>query len=193
MSRGGGGECRDRGDDSDDTDCGTPETEGEDTGLDSSLPHLAYRESDWSVDRTADDVTALEPGETVAFEKRFSDEDVRSFAGVSGDTNRLHLDARYAEETRFGGRIIHGALLSGLISAALARLPGQPITISQDVEFLAPARPGTTLRSVCEVVEDVGGGTYRLRTRVVDETDEVLVDGEAVVLLDDTSPVVERR
>lgn len=193
MSQGGGGECRDRVEDPDATDCGTPETEGEDAGLDTSLPNLAYRKSDWSVDRTVKEVTALEPGETVAFEKQLSEEDVRGFAGVTGDTNRLHLDGTYAEETRFGGRIIHGALLSGLISASLARLPGQPIPISQDVEFLAPARPGTTLRSVCEIVEDVGGGTYRLRTRVFDEADEVLVDGEAVVLLDDPSPAGQRR
>ena len=62
-------------------------------------------------------------GDRVRFSKTISEDDVRAFAEASGDTNRLHLDDEYAEDTRFGRRIAHGTLVGGLISAALARLP----------------------------------------------------------------------
>lgn len=140
---------------------------------------------EWTVDRTDGTGPGLSVGVTVTFAKTVSDEDIHLFARSSGDTNRLHLDEDYAVESRFDGRIAHGVLLSGHISAAIARLPGVPIILSQEVEFLAPARPGDEVTAECEVVEDVGDRAYRIRTRLTDETDDLLVDGEAVVLLDD--------
>lgn len=145
----------------------------------------AEEQTEWTVERIDGDDPGMSVGGTVTFAKTVSDEDIRLFARSSGDTNRLHLDEDYAAESRFDGRIVHGALLSGHISAAIARLPGVPIILSQDAEFLAPAHPGEEVTAECEVVEDVGDRTYRLRTRLTDETDELLVDGEAVVLLDD--------
>lgn len=150
-----------------------------------SHPDLAYQQPDWACERSTRVSENLGVGDRVTFTKEFTAEDVRRFAGISGDTNRLHLDDAFAEQTRFEGRIVHGTLLSGLISAALARLPGLTIYLSQDLEFLTPAHPGETLTTVCEVVEDVSERTYRLRTCVYNEADEVLIDGEAVVLVDD--------
>lgn len=161
------------------------DTVTEDEHVDSSLSGLASRHPEWTVDRSTDAAADLEMGDTITFTKELSDEDVHRFAESTGDTNRLHLDDSFAERTRFEGRIVHGSLLSGLISAALARLPGLPIYLSQDLEFGAPARPGETLTTVCEIVENVGEQTYRLRTSVSNEADEVLVDGEAIVLIDD--------
>jgi acyl dehydratase len=139
---------------------------------------------EWHVELTETDRGRLGVGDRVEFTKSISDDDVRAFAAASGDTNPLHLDDEFASGTRFKGRIAHGTLVGGLISAALARLPGLTIYLSQDLEFHNPVRVGDRLTAVCEVVEDLGDNQYRLTTRVLDG-DTVIIDGEAVVLIDD--------
>jgi len=136
----------------------------------------------WHVTVDADD--DLSVGDGVEFSKTISDTDVRRFAVSSGDTNPLHLDEAFAEQTRFKGRIAHGTLVAGLISAALARFPGLTIYLSQDLEFHAPVRIGDRVTAECEIVEDLGHNQYRLTTTVIDG-DEAVIDGEAVVLIDD--------
>jgi acyl dehydratase/CBS domain-containing protein len=125
-------------------------------------------------------------GDVVRFSKQLDDGDVRAFARASGDENPLHLDDTYAETTRFGGRIAHGVLTLGVVSAALSRLPGLVVYLSQSVRFVAPVDVGDRVAAVCEVVEALGGGRYRLRT-VVRDSEETVVDGEAVVWIDPDS------
>jgi len=139
---------------------------------------------EWHVELTATDRTHLGVGDRVEFTKTIAEEDIAAFAAASGDTNPLHLDDDFAAKTRFKGRIAHGTLVGGLISAALARLPGLTIYLSQDLEFHNPVRVGDRLTAVCEIVEDLGDDQYRLTTRVLDG-DDVVIDGEAVVLVDE--------
>jgi acyl dehydratase len=136
---------------------------------------------EWEVVFHGDD--ELEVGDRICFTKTLTAEDVDRFAAASGDTNPIHLDDEWASETRFGGRIVHGILASGLISAALARLPGSVIYLSQDVEFRAPVRLGDRVTAEVEAVESLGGGRFRLRT-LVKKGDDVVIDGEAVILVD---------
>ena len=140
---------------------------------------------EWNVDLEVGDRLAV--GDSVRFGKTITDNDVTRFASASGDTNPIPLDEDYATDTCFGGRIVHGTLVSGLISAALARLPGDVIYLAQDSEFLKPVRIGDRVTADVEVAEDFGDGRYRLDTRVVDDGDEVVVDGEAVILIDDSA------
>ncbi|RQG98154.1 MaoC family dehydratase [Natrarchaeobius oligotrophus] len=151
-----------------------------------SVPSVTHSDLDWAFERTVDDPTRIDVGDTVTFAKTISDEDVRAFASISGDTNRLHLDDEFATETRFGERIVHGTLVSGLISAALARLPGLTVYLSQDLEFTAPVGIGDRVSARVEVVEDLGRDQYRLETTIRNEDDDAtVIDGEAVVLIDD--------
>jgi acyl dehydratase len=126
----------------------------------------------------------LQVGDRVRFSKTLAEADIERFAAASGDTNPLHLDDEWAEDTRFDGRIAHGILVSGTISAALARLPGGVIYLSQDLEFRAPVRVGDRVTADVEVVENLGGGRFRLRT-TVERDDDLVIDGEAVVLIED--------
>ncbi len=145
----------------------------------------AYEKSDWRFEcQTIDDETPT-VGDRVEFSKELSEQDVRTFAAASGDTNRLHLDEEYAEQTRFGKRIVHGTLVSGLISAALARLPGLTIYLSQDLSFQSPAEIGERTTAVCEIVGSFGRNKYELTTDVVTENGEQLIEGEATVLVDE--------
>ena len=109
-----------------------------------------------------------------------TEETIEAYADLSGDHNPIHEDDEYASETMFGGRIAHGMLSAGPISAALASLPGDVIYLSQDLAFENPVYPGDTVTAYVEVVEELGGD--RVRVETVAETDETVVSGEAVVL-----------
>lgn len=157
----------------------------------SSSPSTTYDHPDWEFVPDADE--QLEVGDVVRFAKEISTSDIEAFANATGDTNRLHLEEEFASRTRFGGRIAHGFLTAGVISAALARLPGLTVYLSQDLRFLGPVQPGETITAICEVVEDLGKGKYELTTTVYDEDDEVVVDGEAVVLMQELPETEERQ
>ena len=167
---------------------GSPSKNGVDHGAETPEPspedHLSGGVDlpEWEVERNVGE--ELEVGDTVRFAKTLSQRDVERFAAATGDTNPIHLDDEWAEQTRFNGRIVHGILVSGLISAALARLPGGIVYLSQDLEFRAPVRLDDYVTAAIEVVEDLGGDQYRLRTTVTKDEDQV-IDGEAVVLIDD--------
>lgn len=143
----------------------------------------AYEKDDWETAFEGSEET-IDVGDTVRFTKTISEADVEAFAEASGDTNRLHLDAEYAAGTRFGERIAHGTLVGGTISAALARLPGLTIYISQNLSYLRPVALEERIRASCEVVEDLGRNRYRLNTVVENAEGEPVVDGEAVVVVD---------
>ena len=144
-----------------------------------------YELADWRVECSTVSRDCLGVGDQVEFSKTVSEADVRSFATASGDTNRLHLDEEYARETRFGRRIAHGTLVSGLISAALARLPGLTIYVSQDLSFLAPVDLGERVTAVCEIVGEIGDQKFELTTDVLDTDGTRVIEGEATVLVDE--------
>lgn len=146
---------------------------------------MSYRDPDWDVELSADSYESFGVGDRVTFTKQITEVDVENFAQASGDTNRLHLEADFGEASRFGTRIVHGTLIGGLISAALARLPLLTIYLSQDLEFLRPVEIGETLTAVCEVREDLGDRRYRLQTDVQNVDGDPVIQGEAIVLIDD--------
>jgi acyl dehydratase/CBS domain-containing protein len=158
----------------------------------SPSPEMLYDDRNWEFEHAGPDETSVDVGDVVRFRKVLDDADVRAFAEASGDTNRLHLDEEFARETRFGGRIAHGTLVAGTVSAALARLPGLTIYLAQDLRYLGPVEIGERVTAVCEVVENLGGRKYRLRTAVYDGDGERVVDGESTVLVDDLPAGADR-
>jgi len=119
-------------------------------------------------------------GDTAESEITVTEETIEAYADLSGDDNPIHWDPEYASETMFGGRIAHGMLSAGPISAALADLPGDVIYLSQDLTFENPVYPCDTVIATVEVVEDLGDD--RLEVETVAETDEAVLTGSAVVL-----------
>jgi acyl dehydratase len=163
---------------------GDENEEDDDAGASTESVEAAEDLDSWDVSLEAEDADDLTVGDRFEFTKTISEEDVASFAAASGDTNPLHLDDEFAEDTRFRGRIAHGTLVGGLISAALARVPGLVIYLSQDLEFHSPVRIGDRVTAECEIVEDLGNDQFRLTTRVTNG-DDIAIDGEAVIMVDD--------
>lgn len=119
-------------------------------------------------------------GDTAEASITVTEETIDAFADLTGDHNPIHEDPEYASETMFGGRIAHGMLSAGPVSAALAALPGDIIYLSQDLTFENPVYPGDTVTARVEVVEDLGDDRIRVETTA--ETDETVISGEAVAL-----------
>ncbi|MEP2784371.1 MAG: MaoC family dehydratase [Pseudoruegeria sp.] len=119
----------------------------------------------------------LEIGMTRSLRKTVTDRDIELFAEVSTDRNPVHLDDAYAQDTIFEGRIAHGMLTAGLISAVIGeQLPGHgTVYLGQSLKFLAPVRPGDTVLAEVEVLDiDHSRRRVKLDTRC-------LIDGKAVL------------
>ena len=97
----------------------------------------------------------MSPGMTAVYAKTITDADVVLFAGVSGDTNPLHLNESFAAQTRFKGRIVHGMLTASLWSTLVGtRLPGPGCAyLSQEMKFIKPVRVGETVTARITVAE----------------------------------------
>ncbi len=125
----------------------------------------------------------LNVGDQSTYQTTLADADVRKFAEASGDTNALHLNDQFAEKTRFGRRIVHGTLVAGTISAALAALPGLTIYLSQHNEFKHPVSIGETVTATCEIQEVLGDAKYDLSTDVA-TSERSVIEGTSRVLID---------
>ena len=126
----------------------------------------------------------LEIGMVRHLSKTITDRDIELFAEVSTDKNPVHLDETYARVTIFAGRIAHGMLTAGLISAVIGeQLPGHgSVYLGQSLKFMAPVRPGDTVRAEVKVT-----AIDHARRRVTLEThcavgNTVVLKGEALVL-----------
>jgi 3-hydroxybutyryl-CoA dehydratase len=125
----------------------------------------------------------LKVGQSAVFGKTVTEADIMAFAGVSGDTNPIHLHDGFARNTRFEKRIAHGMLSASFISAVIGtRLPGPgSIYVSQTLAFQAPVSIGDTVTAVV-IVADINDERRRvtLKTQCL-KGDEIVIDGEAIV------------
>jgi 3-hydroxybutyryl-CoA dehydratase len=129
---------------------------------------------------------SLHPGDKASRTTNITDEMIRAFAELTGDSNPVHLDEAYAATTRFGRRIAHGMIAAGLISAALANdLPGPgTVYLSQTLQFKAPVYPGDMITTTVEVKSvRPDKPIVSLSTVCTNQNDKIVLEGEAVVLV----------
>lgn len=133
-------------------------------------------------------------GDRATYSRAVTDRDIEMFATATGDHNPIHLDSNFARGTIFKGRIAHGILTAGLVSAALSRLPGIVVYLSQSLSFLRPVRPGDNIEASAEVVEKISERSeLRLRTVCTNQAGEIVLTGEArVKVLEHAGPVSPR-
>ena len=123
-------------------------------------------------------------GQKTSLEKVFTDEDVRTFARISLDTNPVHLNDDYAANTIFKGRIVHGFLSGSLISAIIGTiLPGEgTIYLNQTMNFRKPVSIGEKIKATVEVVGiKEEKNILTLNTYCENERGEMVIEGSAVV------------
>ena len=130
-------------------------------------------------------IDTINIGDSASLSKTVTETDVYLFAGLTGDLNPAHTNEVAASKTMFGGRIAHGMLSAGFISAVLGmQLPGPgTIYLGQELKFTKPVRIGDTVTATCTVVEkDDAKNRLKLETICTNQDGDVVVKGMATVM-----------
>ncbi len=133
-------------------------------------------------------------GQNVVTEKRtITENDIMSFAELSGDDNRIHTDPEFSKTTMFGKQVAHG-LLGLAVASGLAWktgiLDGTVIAFREvnEWKFIKPVFIGDTIYVEMEVREAkalprIGGGSVTITLEVKKEDGEVCHRGLWTVLM----------
>jgi len=129
-------------------------------------------------------IQELKIGQSASTSKTVTEADVILYAGISTDFNPAHLDEEYAKTTQFGGRIAHGMLSAGFISAVLGtQLPGPgTIYLGQTLKFKAPVRIGDTVTATVTVKELIVEKNRVILDTVCTVGGKVVIEGEATMM-----------
>lgn len=121
----------------------------------------------------------VSPGRTV------TEDDVMSFARLSGDFNPLHTDEEFARRAGFGGRIAHGMLIAAMATGMANQtrvFEGTTLALlEQRIQYKAPVRLGDTVHLQLEVTA----------LRESSKADRGIVEFSAQVCNQDGKPVIE--
>ncbi len=129
------------------------------------------------------DIEDLQPGMSARVTKTVTETDVILFSGISTDINPVHVDDVFAKTTSFGGRIAHGMLSAGFISAVLGnKLPGPGVIyLGQTLKFKAPVYIGDTVTATVTVREVNVGKRRCILDSVCTVKDKVVIEGESTM------------
>lgn len=127
----------------------------------------------------------LSVGQTAVYGKTVTEADIVLFAGISGDTNPVHINEEFAGQTMFKSRIAHGMLSAGFISTIFGtKLPGPGcIYLSQSLRFKAPVHIGDTVIAKVELLElfpEKRRANFRTTCSV---GNTIVIDGEATIMV----------
>lgn len=122
-------------------------------------------------------------GDREEFSIEMTDDLVRRFSNVIGDTDSFHISDEAAKDTVFQKRICHGAHLLSYVCVAIGqKLPGfGTIYCSHEFEFLEPVYIGDTIRVELEVLEKLDHHRLAIRTDIYRGDSSLVMKGKAVV------------
>jgi acyl dehydratase len=112
--------------------------------------------------------------------REVTQEDINTFADLSGDHQWIHVDVERAKnESPFGTTVAHGNLTLSMIDGMRLELlssTGFKLGVNygwNKVRFPAPVPAGARIRATAEVteVEEVGGGWWQVVTRFTVEVE----------------------
>lgn len=130
-------------------------------------------------------ISQIQIGDKAFFQKTITETDVYLYAGITGDINPAHINQEVSKDTMFKGRIAHGMLTAGLVSAVLGvQLPGPgTIYMGQELKFTAPVRFGDTIKAEVEVIERIEEkNRLKLNTICTNQNGDVVLKGVATVM-----------
>ena len=130
-------------------------------------------------------IDTINIGDSASVSKTVTETDVYLFAGITGDLNPAHVNDEVSSKTMFKGRIAHGMLSAGFISAVLGMyLPGPgTIYLGQELKFTKPVKFGDTVTATATVVERLDDkNIIKLETVCTNQNGDVVIKGMATVM-----------
>lgn len=127
----------------------------------------------------------IQIGMKASYSQTITDSDIKNFAGLSGDHNPVHVDEKYAENSRFKRRIAHGLMSSSFFSQLFGtRLPGPGcVYTAQSLKFLRPVYINDTVLATVEVIAvHVSRKRVNFRTYCTVNS-KLVIDGEAEIYI----------
>lgn len=133
-------------------------------------------------------------GEQLRTERRtVTEQDIMTFADLTGDNNRIHTDAEFSKAGPFGQQVAHG-LLGLAFTMGLAWRTGfldGTVLAFREIEewkFIKPIFIGDVIHADINVIEAkalprIGGGSVVLQAELKNQTDEVCMRGKLNVLV----------
>lgn len=95
-------------------------------------------------------INEIKVGMSESYSQTITDADVKSFAGISGDRNPVHMSDEYAQNSRYKKRIAHGMISASFFSALFGtKLPSNGcVYVSQALNFKRPVYIGDTVTAI---------------------------------------------
>ena len=125
--------------------------------------------------------------------RTITENDVTTFAGLSGDYNQIHTDAEFSKGTPFGQRVAHGLLVMSIASGQVMRtgmLEGTAIAFREinEWKFSKPVFIGDTIHVEVGVIETkslprLGGGSVTVELSVNNQKNDAVMKGKWIVLV----------
>ncbi len=121
-------------------------------------------------------------GDSFSHNLVYKQEDVNTFAKITGDNNPIHWNAEYAANTPFGKPIVHGFFSASVFSMVFGtKFPGEgTVYMYQDMKFLAPVfveQPYTAKFEVLEVNTEKHVGI--IKCTLEDAHGKLVIEGTA--------------
>ncbi len=127
---------------------------------------------------------AIKIGDVAELSHTITQQDIEHFVELTGDDNKLHIDAGYAGTTVFKKPVAHGMLGASFISTVIGtKLPGDgALWFSQNLEFILPVRVGDTITVVAEVLKKYDrDNIVELKTDIFNQHKQTVTKGVAKV------------
>ena len=124
-------------------------------------------------------------GMSASCSRTVTESDVIKFSEISGDTNPVHLDSEYAEQSRYKKKIAHGLLSVSYFSGLFGtELPGPGcVYVSQSIKFSRAVYIGDIVVAYVTLVGiDFEGSKLAFET-ICKVNGKVVISGQAEIFI----------
>ena len=125
----------------------------------------------------------LKVGMKGSYTKKITQEDVDSFIKICNDVNPIHVNEEFAKNAKLPGKIVHGILVSSLISTVVGtKCPGPgSVWLDQSLKFLLPVKINDTITATSEILVKIPERQQVIvRTTCVNQNNEVVIEGSGL-------------
>jgi 3-hydroxybutyryl-CoA dehydratase len=129
----------------------------------------------------------IEIDSVYSFTRTITQDDVSTFASLSGDFNPLHVNKEFGRNSQFGKNVVHGMLSASLFSTLVGMYcPGEKcLYLGQTLQFRMPLFYGETVKVKGTVTNKVDAlKMLKMKTEIFRDND-LIVYGEAQIQLID--------